>query len=119
MNFLPDQGTCKSVITANETYFVSPQYPALHSERLDPPYCIFTLQRNALIIKWPVCQIRLDFNEFSLAPPINGTCGNGQTDSFIVSGATNFNQSGLPGDGLCGELTGQHSNFINIITNIN
>ncbi|CAG2100898.1 unnamed protein product [Medioppia subpectinata] len=102
------QGTCKSVITANETYFVSPSYPALITERLDPPYCIFTLQRNPLIIKWPVCQIRLDFEEFSLAPPINGTCNNGVTDSFIVSGATNFNQSGLPGEGLCGELTGQH-----------
>lgn len=111
-----DQGTCRSVITANETYFVSPQYPALHSERLDPPYCIFTLQRNSLIIKWPVCQIRLDFDEFSLAPPVTGNCGNGQTDSFIVSGATNFNQSGLPEGGLCGELTGQHSNIKSIVT---
>ncbi|XP_054166099.1 uncharacterized protein LOC128963611 [Oppia nitens] len=102
------QGTCRSVITANETYFVSPQYPALHTERLDPPYCIFTLQRNSPFIKWPVCQVRLDFEEFSLAPPVMGSCGNGTTDSFIVSGASTFNQSGLPVDGVCGELTGQH-----------
>lgn len=109
--YFQDQGTCKSVITANETYFVSPNYPNLNSERLDPPICIFTLNRNTPFTKWPVCQIRLDFDEFTLSPPINGTCGNGQTDSFIVSGATNFNQSGLPGEGICGELNGQHSKY--------
>lgn len=69
--------------------------------------CIFTLQRNNLVQKLPICQIRIDFDEFSLAPPINGRCGD-QTDSFILSGATNFNSSGLPNTGLCGELTGQH-----------
>ena len=106
-----DQGTCKSVITANETYFVSPLYPQLHSERLDPPICIFTLNRINIVPKLPVCQIRLDFDEFNLAPPINGTCGYGQTGSFMISGTTNFNQTGLPMDGLCGDLTSQHRNF--------
>lgn len=108
-----DQGTCRAVVTSNETYFVSPNYPNLITGRVDPPVCIFTLQRNPLIIKFPVCQIRIDFDEFSLAPHYNGICGNGITDSFLVSGASNFNQSGLPITGLCGEMTGQHSNSIN------
>lgn len=105
--FKLDQGTCKAVVTSNETYFVSPNYPEIQTSRFDPSMCIFTLQRNNLVQKLPICQIRIDFDEFSLAPPINGRCG-GQTDSFILSGATNFNSSGLPNTGLCGELTGQH-----------
>lgn len=95
------------MVTANETYFVSPNYPNTRPDRLDPPVCIFTLQRNQLIQKWPVCQIRLDFDEFSLASPLNGSCGK-STDSFLISGASNFNVSGLPASGLCGELSGQH-----------
>lgn len=79
----------------------------MHKERLDPPICIFTLQRTLLATKWPVCQFKLNFDEMSLAPPINGTCG-GKTDSFIVSGAVNFNTSGLPASGLCGDMSGQH-----------
>lgn len=82
----------------------------MHKERLDPPICIFTLQRNPLYNKWPVCQFKLNFDEFSLAPPINGTCG-GRTDSFIVSGAVNFNTSGLPTGGICGDMSGQHSKY--------
>lgn len=101
------QGTCRTIIAANETYFVSPAYPSMHKERLDPPICIFTLQRSPIYNKWPVCQFKLNFDEFSLAPPINGTCG-GKTDSFIVSGAVNFNTSGLPTAGICGDMSGQH-----------
>lgn len=95
------------MISANESYFVSPSYPALQTERLNPPMCIFTLQRNNLVQKWPICQIRLDFDEFSLAPPRDGSCGQ-LTDSFVISGVTNFNSTGLPPNGLCGDLTGQH-----------
>lgn len=104
------QGTCRTIIAANETYFVSPAFPSMHKERLDPPICIFTLQRSAHSSKWPICQFRLSFDEFSLAPPINGTCG-GRTDSFIVSGAVNFNTSGLPPTGVCGDMSGQHSEY--------
>jgi hypothetical protein len=94
-------------VTANETYFVSPHYPEMQSARLDPPLCIFTLQRTQVLQKLPICQIRIDFDEFSLAPPVNGRCGD-TTDSFLLSGAANLNASGLPSTGLCGELTGQH-----------
>ena len=99
-------------MNANETYFVSPNYPATQTDRLNPPMCIFTLQRNNLVQKFPICQIRLDFNEFVLAPPFNGTCGH-RTDSFVISGVSNFNASGLPPKGLCGDLTGQHM-YINV-----
>ncbi|RWS29159.1 hypothetical protein B4U80_05545, partial [Leptotrombidium deliense] len=109
------QGTCRSVLTANESYFVSPNYPNLQTDKLDPSVCIFTLQRNRIIQKFPICQIRLDFNDFNLAPPIDGVCG-GNTDSFVISGASNFNATGLPSTGLCGDLTGQHM-FIEVDPN--
>lgn len=103
------QGSCRSVISANESYFVSPSYPNAQLDRLDPPICIFTL--NLLSSpKFPICQVRLDFEEFALAPPYNGTCGT-FTDSFVVSGASTFNSSGLPDTGVCGDLSGQHMYF--------
>ena len=94
-------------MNANESYFVSPNFPAVQTDRLNLPMCIFTLQRNNVVQKFPICQIRLDFDEFILAPPFNGTCGH-RTDSFVISGVTNFNATGLPSHGLCGDLTGQH-----------
>lgn len=103
------QGSCRSVVSANESYFVSPSYPNAQVDRLDPPICIFTL--NLLSSpKFPICQVRLDFEEFTLAPPYNGTCGT-YTDSFVVSGASTFNSSGLPDTGICGDLSGQHMYF--------
>ena len=104
------QGSCRSVINANESYFVSPSYPNSQIDRMDPPICIFTLQRDNLFQKWPVCQIRVDFDDFTLAPPFNGSCA-GQTDSFVISGASNFNMSGLPETGVCGDMSGQHMYF--------
>lgn len=105
------QGSCRSVVNANESYFVSPSFPNTQVDRLDPPICIFTLQRDNLLHKWqPVCQIRVDFDEFTLAPPVNGSCS-GLTDSFVVSGAANFNTSGLPESGICGDMSGQHMYF--------
>lgn len=103
------QGSCRSTVSANESYFVSPSYPNAQMDRLDPPICIFTL--NLLSSpKFPICQVRLDFEEFALAPPYNGTCGS-YTDSFVVSGASSFNSSGLPDTGICGDLSGQHMYF--------
>ena len=104
------QGSCRSVVNANESYFVSPAYPNSQIDRLDPPICIFTLERDNLFQKWPVCQIRVDFDEFSLAPPVRGACS-GLTDSFVISGASNFNTSGLPESGICGDMSGQHMYF--------
>jgi hypothetical protein len=98
------------VINANESYFVSPNYPNSQIDRMDPPICIFTLQRDNIFQKWPVCQIRIDFDDFTLAPPYNGSCS-GMTDSFVISGASNFNMSGLPESGVCGDMTGQHMYF--------
>ena len=104
------QGSCRSVVNANESYFVSPSYPNTQVDRLDPPICIFTLERNNIFQKWPVCQVRIDFDEFTLAPPVRGSCS-GLTDSFVISGASNFNTSGLPETGICGDMSGQHMYF--------
>lgn len=50
---------------------------------------------------------QVQFDEFNLAPPFNGSCG-GITDTFVISGASSFNATGLPESGLCGDLSGQH-----------
>lgn len=55
-----------------------------------------------------VCQLRLDFEDFTLAQPDeNGLC---TTDSFMVR--TTVGER-LPI--LCGENSGQHSKYLNLI----
>merc|ERR1712113_1069743 len=49
-------------------------------------------------------QIRLDFVEFDIAPPIAGACTN---KSMTIMGADAVTNKILP-DKLCGVLTGQH-----------
>ncbi len=60
-----------------------------------------------------VCQIRLDFNDFSIDQgPDAQPLGDCSTDTFTISGASN----GIVGP-LCGDLKGQHSNIAKITRN--
>jgi len=80
-------------ITKNATYFVAPGHPGSYSQPgmkmvvIDPPA--------------GTCQIRLDFEVFSIAGPVEGDCSN---DTFVVSGAN----PGVEYPVLCGENGGQH-----------
>lgn len=49
-------------------------------------------------------QIRIDFVEFDIAPPVMGACSN---ESMTITGADAVTNKILP-DKLCGVLTGQH-----------
>ena len=47
-----------------------------------------------------MCQVRLDFKKFNLAPPTDGNCDN---DVMTITGAAN-----VPNLRLCGEAKDQH-----------
>jgi len=85
--------TCNKKTTDNETQFVNPSYPRADN---GTNTCQVTVYKNE-----GVCQLRLDFEEFSLAQPDdNGFC---TTDSFMVR--TTVGER-LPI--LCGDNAGQH-----------
>ncbi|CAL4062112.1 unnamed protein product, partial [Meganyctiphanes norvegica] len=82
-----------STIITNGTYFVNPGYPGSYS---NPGMRMVEIKPPA-----GTCQILLNFDMFSIAPPVDGDCSN---DTFVVSGAN----SGLDIPVLCGENGGQH-----------
>ncbi|KAK8764705.1 hypothetical protein V5799_032686 [Amblyomma americanum] len=85
--------TCNMVSSVNETEFVNPSYP---SGEVGTGTCEVTITKTP-----DICQLRLDFLEFSLAPPDEqGLCN---VDSFMVRSTVGEN---LPQ--LCGENNGQH-----------
>ncbi|GIY53721.1 CUB domain-containing protein [Caerostris extrusa] len=85
--------TCGGVTSRNETVFVNPSYPQGEN---GTDTCQVTVEKQP-----NVCQLRLDFEEFSLAQPdILGLC---TKDSFMVR--TTVGER-LPI--LCGENRGQH-----------
>uniref|UniRef100_T1IMY6 CUB domain-containing protein n=1 Tax=Strigamia maritima TaxID=126957 RepID=T1IMY6_STRMM len=81
-------------ITSNSSAFANPENPDTLN---DSQACIVTV--NRLSNNNNICQIRLDFEEFELAPPRNGRC---DTDQFAILGVP-----GIPV--LCGSNGGQHT----------
>ncbi|KAH6923979.1 hypothetical protein HPB50_010115 [Hyalomma asiaticum] len=97
----PEQDTtvnCGAVVTDNEVVFQGPDYP--HQEAVYGQ-CQVTVHAGE-----GVCQLRLDFTEFSLSPP--ETCGPRAgyclNDAFSVSAG--LDSSSYPV--LCGFNSGQH-----------
>ncbi|XP_047105568.1 uncharacterized protein LOC124774927 [Schistocerca piceifrons] len=85
--------SCGTSSRINCTYFVNPNYPATYT---GGTRCTITINK----CNSNVCQVRLDFIDFSLAQPdANGNCVD---DAFTVSGAASI----VPR--ICGENTGQH-----------
>ncbi|XP_022650638.1 uncharacterized protein LOC111266043 [Varroa jacobsoni] len=85
--------TCKMVNKRNETEFVNPSYP---NGETGTSTCDVTLEKTP-----DICQIRLDFIDFSLAQPDEkGLCSR---DAFMVR-----NTVGEKFPILCGENSGQH-----------
>ena len=93
------QSTCGGKTNQNETTFVNPGYPRGDN---GTDTCQVTIEKSP-----NVCQLRLDFEDFTLAQPDeNGLC---TTDSFMVR--TTVGER-LPI--LCGENGGQHSKYQSI-----
>jgi len=85
------QKSCGDTITRNNSYYVNPDYP---SQFNGSGNCIVTVNR----IQQNICQLRLDFLDFDLAPPVGGYCNH---DQLIVVGV-----HGVPV--TCGINNGQH-----------
>ncbi|XP_066250378.1 cubilin-like [Euwallacea similis] len=86
------QRTCGGSSHLNNTYFVSPGFPATYKGGTT---CSFTIEKQP-----DACQVRLDFLTLNLAQPnSNGTC---ITDALTVTGGASI----VPI--ICGENNGQH-----------
>ncbi|XP_046638055.1 uncharacterized protein LOC124316262 isoform X3 [Daphnia pulicaria] len=88
--------SCGPLITFNNTYWQSPAVISSESS------CGLTVKLDQYLMEQrkPVCQIRLDFQAFSLAQPNTESVCN--IDSFQVAGALNK----IPI--ICGDANGQH-----------
>ncbi|XP_076308485.1 uncharacterized protein LOC143223895 [Tachypleus tridentatus] len=90
--------TCDDIIKENATVFRNPEFPQGHTESGS---C-----QVSVAVKPGICQLRLDFFHFSLAPParfgpFRGKCVH---DTFTVS--TGIGELSFPT--LCGENSDQH-----------
>lgn len=93
MYTISDQKSCGGVTEAETTYFYNKNYPGTYP---GGGRCALTVKPS----ESNICQIRIDFLAFSLAPPNgDGVCN---TDSFTVAGGA----SRVPR--ICGENSGQH-----------
>ncbi|XP_047025149.1 uncharacterized protein LOC124633831 isoform X1 [Helicoverpa zea] len=88
------QFACDDRSAAESGWFTNPDFPSPSTERLS---CAFALDKASEDVK----QIRLDFSNFELLPPTDGSC---QYDQFIVSGQNINNIIPI----LCGINSGQH-----------
>lgn len=86
--------TCGGVIRENSTYFVNPNHPDVYD---GTGSCQVTVQK----LHPDICQLRLDLDMFSIAPPeaANHLCNQ---DQLLISG-------GSPTPTICGSSTGDHS----------
>ena len=91
--------TCGGVVTTNVTQLQNPSFPATYSQ---PGTCVYLVKRQTDNI----CQIRLDFDKFSLGYSSSSPtgCVTGTTD--ILSFST---PSKVDYPSVCGDISGQHS----------
>ncbi|KAF2349274.1 CUB domain [Trinorchestia longiramus] len=90
--------TCGSTSAFRETTFTNPNYPS--TEPANTGSC----QLRITPLNDNICQLRLDFEEFTLGQPDNeGVCD----EDFlqVVAGASNIPT-------ICGDNTGQHSKWL-------
>ncbi|XP_030572680.1 uncharacterized protein LOC115771219 [Drosophila novamexicana] len=85
--------TCGGIIRENSTYFVNPNHPDVYD---GTGSCQVTVQK----LHPDICQLRLDLDMFSIAPPeaANHLCNQ---DQLLISG-------GSPTPTICGSSTGDH-----------
>jgi len=92
--------TCGETTMAKEFHFVSPAYPV--SVGLSNLTCQLTIDHGCPKLGSKdgsaICQIRLDFEEFNIQPPLLGTC---HYDKFYAAANGRYPL-------LCGDNSGQH-----------
>ncbi|OTF72559.1 hypothetical protein BLA29_005973, partial [Euroglyphus maynei] len=88
--------TCSQTIREHHVYFRNPNFPYPYDgQRI----CRAKIQK--IDSSNSICQLKLTFNQFDIAKPIEGNC---TQDSFLISGQNENNI--VPR--ICGHNTGQH-----------
>ena len=90
--------TCHNSTANKVVYFRNPSYPLTDSGQ---NFCDLTVN----IIDPDICQLRIDFLEFQIDPPIQGDCVG---DKFTVT-ASGMTPTSVPV--LCGNNRNQHSKY--------
>ncbi|KAK4296057.1 hypothetical protein Pmani_031422 [Petrolisthes manimaculis] len=85
--------TCGDEVSFLEFDFQNPEYP--EATRNDTSHCQLTISHECDV---PICQVRLDLEEFELQQPEYGNC---DSDQFVV-------RANEPVPVLCGTNHGQH-----------
>ena len=92
--------SCGDTTSASQFYYVSPAYPV--SVGLANQTCTLAVDHGCPVKgardSQATCQLRLDFDEFDIQPPLLGTC---RFDKFYTSASGNYPL-------LCGDNTGLH-----------
>ncbi|XP_076335031.1 uncharacterized protein LOC143238568 isoform X2 [Tachypleus tridentatus] len=90
--------TCGDEITHNGTIFVSPGFP---KKFLEPEYC-----QTRVDVGYNICQLRIDFLHFTLAPPRSERPNSGKCLDDVFTVVADRGGSKIPS--LCGDNSGQH-----------
>ncbi|XP_023321969.1 uncharacterized protein LOC111696566 [Eurytemora carolleeae] len=96
------RGSCYDRVAEAKTYFSNPSWPLADTSN---SFCTYSL-----VVSDPdVCQIRLDFELFEMAPPSLTHSPIGECDGDRLAIFTSQQNLGLyQGNTVCGNLTGQH-----------
>jgi hypothetical protein len=94
-----------SAVRFNNTYISSPAATATPRQTITAITVATTYTYTIDMTSINAAQIRMDFEDVSLAAPASGMCGNGT--GIFITGADTITQNVLP-QNLCGELTGSH-----------
>jgi len=94
-------GTCGGVVTTNVTLLQNPNYPSSYGSS---GTCVYLVKR----LSEGICQLRLDFDKFSMGYSSSSPTGciTGSTDilSFTAQNSVSY-------PSVCGDISGQHMYF--------
>lgn len=90
--------SCGGAITSNQTSFRNPDFPA--------DFRRGGMCSSEVTFGREVCQLRLDFVHFTLAPPVSSGPRAGLCDADVFTVATGLGSTTYPA--LCGQNAGQH-----------
>jgi len=97
---------CGGSVTQNQTYLQNPSYPSSYTISADTT-CTYTFTK----LNTRVCQIRLDFQQFELGPPISNTVrclDTGTTTDYVSLVHSAGTTTRTEPTHLCGYNTGYH-----------
>ena len=105
--FTKDSDT-DTTVNYNDTYLQNPNYPSNYGETNTLSYTINKCSDD-------ICYLRLDFETFTTVGPSDTTEAKGTGEYACTDTMTVTTSSGQSIPTLCGDLTGQHSQYFSIV----